>query len=275
MIQTGNRPGSDFLVRATPRPEVLVDGQTLARRIEAASMTMQRRTDTQDSPRMGPRRGVEAPDFGISGFWSYFKAFGLPAIFFHLLLLFGLFPSTLGAFLFVPYFFLAVSLLALLLLKAVWGCAEVGHASARGRTAQPLQRLRIAIGLAALASVASAVMISRIMPRPLPSGSHHLEFDREAWSAKGATDYVTHEVTPRQKMLGSLVDQLTPQMDRTEIEEWLGPPAPPGYPHGADGSDLHYFTGLERDGMIGLDGEWLLIYLDENGKYSRYRIYTD
>lgn len=55
----------------------------------------------------------------------------------------------------------------------------------------------------------------------------------------------------------------------------LGPPHPPDFPHGAAGSDLHYQTGPQRDAFFGLDSEWLLLYLDDSGRFSRYDIYVD
>lgn len=41
------------------------------------------------------------------------------------------------------------------------------------------------------------------------------------------------------------------------------------------GRDLIYITGPERDSLFGIDSEWLLIWLDENGIYKRHAIVTD
>ena len=40
-------------------------------------------------------------------------------------------------------------------------------------------------------------------------------------------------------------------------------------------SDLVYVTGPERDSLFAIDSEWLLIDLDEQGRFHRYRIATD
>ncbi len=174
---------------------------------------------------------------------------------------------------------LVPSVLFSLGLALVWGCGAMLFERLRGRPTRAFQRLCVAVAVTGFASFGSSLLLFQglraIFPAPLPSGSDTAEFNSKEWIEGDSVYSVDGDITPRQKMLGSLVDQLTPQMNRAEIEDLLGPPARPGFPYGAADCDLHYCMGRERDSSIPLDSEWLLIYLDDNGYYSHYRIYVD
>ena len=86
--------------------------------------------------------------------------------------------------------------------------------------------------------------------------------------------FVRGDITPRQKMLGSVVERLVLGLSRTEIEEMIGPSLDTPY-FETLGRDLIYILGPQRDSYIRLDSEWLLIWLDESGRFERYGIHND
>ena len=74
-------------------------------------------------------------------------------------------------------------------------------------------------------------------------------------------------------MLEDVVKRLHGQ-SRVELENILGPTLDTPY-FKSTGRDLIYVTGPERDSFFGIDSEWLLIWVDENGIYKRHAIVTD
>ena len=81
--------------------------------------------------------------------------------------------------------------------------------------------------------------------------------------------------SPRHRMVDDLlVRGVLDGMTAAEILKLLGPPAGKGFPHGAADSDIHYRLGIES-GILGVDSDWLLIYLDQDGVFAYARIYTD
>ena len=82
------------------------------------------------------------------------------------------------------------------------------------------------------------------------------------------------DISARQKMLGDVVKKVLPGHDRRALEDLLGPSLET--PYFADtGRDMIYRLGMERDSMFGVDSEWLLIWLDDSGRFERYEIRTD
>lgn len=59
-------------------------------------------------------------------------------------------------------------------------------------------------------------------------------------------------------------------MGRTEVIELLGPPTPTDK---WDGTEMIYVLG--PDAGIGIDHEWLLIELDQQGRVQDYRVVSD
>jgi hypothetical protein len=108
----------------------------------------------------------------------------------------------------------------------------------------------------------------------LPTGSHLLDFDPVVWQDPGSSTFVQGDITPRQKMLGSVVGRLSPALDRARLEAMLGPSLDTPY-FAETGRDLIYILGPERDSFFGIDSEWLLIWLDRADRFERYAIYTD
>jgi hypothetical protein len=217
----------------------------------------------------------ENSSLGTSSVRSYVAVFGLLAAYFFLWLLPHALPSAAGS----PFFFLYVLSIPVVLLVLlgllVSSCISLAIARARGLPGRRSYRLVVVISTLGLLAFFAAVSLGRVLPRPLPSGSYRAEFDASAWQAEDAAAFNRDDITARQQMLGSLLDRLEPSLSRSEIEAMLGPPHPPGFPYGSEGSDLHYMTGPQRDALFGLDSEWLLIYLDDAGHFSRYEIYVD
>jgi len=120
----------------------------------------------------------------------------------------------------------------------------------------------------------SAVAVARAVPRSLPTGSHLLEFDAEVWKDDASSRFVRNDITPRQKMLGSVLERLRPGLSRPEIVDMIGPSLDTPY-FETLGRDLIYLLGPERDSFVRLDSEWLLIWLDESGRFERYATRKD
>jgi hypothetical protein len=88
-----------------------------------------------------------------------------------------------------------------------------------------------------------------------------------ASSARGDTP------TARQQMVGEVVQRLLPGKTRGELERLLGPSLDTPY-FKTTGRDLIYVLGPERS-FISIDSEWLLIWLDQAGRFRRAEIVTD
>ena len=75
-------------------------------------------------------------------------------------------------------------------------------------------------------------------------------------------------------MLADVVKNVLPGQARDQIEQALGPSLETAY-FSSIGRDLIYYLGSERDVYLGLDSEWLLIWLDDSGHFKRYKIAND
>ena len=101
-----------------------------------------------------------------------------------------------------------------------------------------------------------------------------MEFTPLAWHDSRSLLFVDGDITPRQKMLGSLVRRLQVEQKRADLEALLGPSLETRY-FEKTGRDLIYILGPERDSFFGIDSEWLLIWLDDAGNFQKYEIRTD
>ena len=119
---------------------------------------------------------------------------------------------------------------------------------------------------------ASVVGLLRLITGDLPSGSRVMAFDGATWKDEESASYVRGDITPRQKMLGDVVASVLPGNGQAEIEAQLGPSLDIWY-FQSTGRDLIYITGPVRP--LGLDSEWLLIWLDDHGRFERYDIAED
>jgi len=78
----------------------------------------------------------------------------------------------------------------------------------------------------------------------------------------------------RQKMLADVVKSVLPGRTRVELEQILGPSLETSY-FKSSGRDLIYVLGPQRDSYFVIDSEWLLIWLDKDGRIERYAIAND
>jgi hypothetical protein len=110
----------------------------------------------------------------------------------------------------------------------------------------------------------------------LAYGAHYLynhqRFDSEIWRNPNSAKYVSYDLTPRQRMLDDVIENVLPGSTQPEIEALLGESTNTGYFSQSE-RDLIYVLGAERG--LGVDSEWLLIWFDDSGKFQRYEITTD
>ncbi|MBY6189931.1 hypothetical protein KUV22_05800 [Microbulbifer agarilyticus] len=108
----------------------------------------------------------------------------------------------------------------------------------------------------------------------LPSGSDVLAFDSALWKSEHSTvDFDDDLISSRQKMLGDLLRNVIPGKSGDEIRHLLGAPA--DIRRAGGGYDFIYYMGPQRDSFFPVDSEWLLIWLDSDGYFERYELYSD
>lgn len=174
---------------------------------------------------------------------------------------------------FVYVLSLPVAILGLAALTC-WGVVGTFIAKRRQSTISRFHRRLLLVSLAGFLLFVSSMVIVRFIDGGLPTGSNILRFEAATWRATKSADFVTGDITPRQKMLGDVVAHVLPGRTRTEIEELLGPSLATSYFENT-GRDLIYVLGAERDSFFPIDSEWLLIWFDEAGRFQRYAVYTD
>lgn len=108
----------------------------------------------------------------------------------------------------------------------------------------------------------------------LPDGSHEKPFDEVLWRSPQGLEPDADHITPRQKMLGDLVDKHLSGKSRRDIVAMLGESSTKMNPDGT-GPSLSYPTGIERGSYMRIDSEWLLIYFDSSEKAIRHEISGD
>lgn len=119
-----------------------------------------------------------------------------------------------------------------------------------------------------------AVLLLIGCSRHLPDGSHEKPFDEVLWRSPQGLEPDNAGVTPRQKMLGDLVDKHLIGKSRKDIIAILGEPSTKMDPDGT-GPSMSYRTGIERGSFMPIDSEWLLLYFDSSGVATRYTIGVD
>src|SRR3989339_329927 len=117
------------------------------------------------------------------------------------------------------------------------------------------------------------VFIYKIILGELPIGSNLVKFDPNQWKEKSSLN-APGGISYRERMLKNLVRSVLPGKNRGEIVELLGPSLETNYFKDVD-KDLIYFLGPERTSIFNIDSEWLLIWIDEDGKFKKYQIVND
>ncbi len=108
----------------------------------------------------------------------------------------------------------------------------------------------------------------------LPSGSDLKQFDYLIWEEKSSMQADENAISERQMMLKDLVKNVLPGKTKDEIEHLLGESLETAYFKSID-KDMIYYLGPQRDAFMNIDSEWLLIWLDESGKFKTYRVVND
>lgn len=116
-------------------------------------------------------------------------------------------------------------------------------------------------------------MINKYIPSELPSGSDMKPFDSLIWQADSSSNW-NNGISLREQMLKDVLENKLPGKNKQEIEKILGPSLETNYFRSVD-KDLIYYLGPQRDSVLNLDSEWLLIWLNEDGKFKSYKIAND
>ena len=177
-----------------------------------------------------------------------------------------------------PAYFIYLLTLPFVVLALVaiglWGGLALLVAGMRRLTVSPIHRTLLSVSLLGLLAFGAAYELSATIKGSLPSGSRLLKFESAQWKAGASHERSGGDITVRQKMLGDVVNNVLPGRDRQALEAMLGPSLDTPYFAGT-GRDMIYRLGMERDSLFGVDSEWLLIWLDDSGRFERYEIRTD
>ena len=173
---------------------------------------------------------------------------------------------------FLLYAFFATYLLLLLGVAGVVGAVGFFVWPRRPRRGTPPMsaaphanwRGLIVVSVGGLLLFGIAAATSEQLHGDLPVGSFARRFDRAVWSTPGSAAYVKGDITPRQKMIGDIVNNILPGRTQSEVAQILGGSEDPGI----DKRALAYIIGPDRG--FSIDFEWLVIWYDEHGRLQRY-----
>lgn len=202
---------------------------------------------------------------------AVFAALGM---YFGLLLVPKWWPAFGGTGIFLVYIASVPLALIGLLTLLLGGVVGAIRTRLHGSIASQHHRMLIMLGLAGVLMFGATLGLVRVIRGVLPTGSDLLTFNSEIWQDPYSSNFIQGDITPRQKMLGSVVDLLEPTLDRFQLETLLGPSLDTFY-FDSTGRDLIYVLGPERDSFFGIDYEWLLIWVDDSGHFERYAIVRD
>ncbi len=131
------------------------------------------------------------------------------------------------------------------------------------------KKLQILISCAFLISFPLMIFFSPVYFPMIQEYFNRLDFDSEVWKKPSSSSY---EGPVRIRMVDDLLWEYDlVGMASEEVTILLGPTDNLGY---FDSYDFVYWLGPERS-FFGVDSEWLVILLDDNGKVSRHKIVTD
>lgn len=98
-----------------------------------------------------------------------------------------------------------------------------------------------------------------------------MSFDAAAWQRSWSE--LEEAPTVRQRMVEDVIGGVLPGKSRQDIERLLGQSRQTPY-FKETGRDLIYKLGPER-GVFSIDSEWLLIWLDDRGRFRIAETVTD
>jgi outer membrane protein assembly factor BamE (lipoprotein component of BamABCDE complex) len=110
-------------------------------------------------------------------------------------------------------------------------------------------------------------LVSCSSKKELPIGSSLNVFDQKIWIEQKFTK--ADIPSPRQKMLGDIVENILPGKNRKQIIEILG------NPDQVYGDEIVYVTGVERTKyVIPIDNEYFVIKFNENLVFLSFSWYS-
>ncbi len=121
--------------------------------------------------------------------------------------------------------------------------------------------------------VTTTFLLSKCVHDELPKGSNVRDFNSTIWKSDSSTNW-NNGISIREQMLNDVLENVLPGKYKQEIENILGPSLETGYFQSID-KDLIYYLGPERGNYFNIDSEWLLIWLDKDGKFKRFQILND
>ena len=133
----------------------------------------------------------------------------------------------------------------------------------------------VVIGPTISVTILILYVCSPYMPKFLPNGSHSQPFDTDSWIAEDSI-LVRDGITNRQKMLGDVIDNALPGRSRNEIIRLLGLPSDDSNHSALNDSNqptLVFYLGPARRDFMGVQAEYLRVYLDPSGHFTKYEVY--
>ena len=133
----------------------------------------------------------------------------------------------------------------------------------------------VVIGPTISVTILFLYVCSPFMPTFLPNGSHSQPFDSDLWIADDSI-LVRDGITNRQKMLGDVIDNILPGRSKNEIIKLLGlfsDSSNHSAPNNSNQPTLIFYLGPARRDTMGIQAEWLKVYLDPSGHFAKYEVY--
>jgi len=133
----------------------------------------------------------------------------------------------------------------------------------------------VVIGPAISITILILYVCTPYMPKFLPNGSHSQPFDSDLWIADDSI-LVKEGITNRQKMLGDVIENVLPGKSKNEIIRNLGLTSDDtNHPVLDDLNQptLVFYFGPARKDFMGVQAEYLKVYLDPSEHFTKYEHY--
>ena len=139
------------------------------------------------------------------------------------------------------------------------------------------RRWTLTLALLTVAGVGLSGM-AVLLKRGLPYGSFLRPFDQPTWCDPDSSAFVEDDLTPRQKMLGSVVRTVLKPGGQAATREAILAQLGPSETDAADdsaGQQLVYRLGPQHESLFAIDDDWLVISFDERGRLLQFQIRAD